>query len=97
MVLHFPPNGSTCSQVIHPSIHLLELKRGQTLSLVNGTSPLDFYHSISSKLLTINHHGIGLTRMNRNINLNAATVPYKSYKLNVQSNYIINIDLKPKV
>jgi hypothetical protein len=35
--------------------------------------------------------------MNRNINLNAATVPYKSYKLNVQSNYIINIDLKPKV
>jgi hypothetical protein len=33
---------------------------------------------------------------NREGILNAATVPYKSYKLNAQSNYIINIDWKPK-
>jgi hypothetical protein len=30
-------------------------------------------------------------------NFNAATVPYKSYKLNAQTNCNINIDGKPKV
>jgi hypothetical protein len=31
------------------------------------------------------------------VNLNAATMSYKSYKLNAQSNCIINIDRKLKV
>jgi hypothetical protein len=40
----------------------------------------------------VNHLGIAITRINRKVNLNAATVPYKFYKLNAQSNCIINID-----
>jgi hypothetical protein len=34
---------------------------------------------------------------NQEGNLNAAMVPYKSYKLNAQLNCNINIDRKPKV
>jgi hypothetical protein len=41
------------------------------------------YH-LSIALLTVSHKEIGLTRINRKVNLNATTVPYNSYTLNAQ-------------
>jgi hypothetical protein len=37
----------------------------------------------------VSHKLIGLTRIDRKVDLNAATAPYKSYKLNAQPKYNI--------
>jgi hypothetical protein len=44
----------------------------------------------------VNHHGIGLKRINRKVNLNATMVPYNSYKLNAQSRENIKQGFKIK-
>jgi hypothetical protein len=63
------------------------LKREQTLNLVSGslhsTSTATYHLSIT--LLMLSHTEIGLTRINRKVNLNATMVPYNSYRFNAQS------------
>jgi hypothetical protein len=42
----------------------------------------------------VKYHGIGLTRINRKVNLNATMTPYNSYKLNALSKENIKQDSK---
>jgi hypothetical protein len=59
----------------------------QTLNLASGSLYLTstiIYH-LSTILLMVSHKEIGLTMINRKVNLNATTVAYNSYKLNAQS------------
>jgi hypothetical protein len=44
----------------------------------------------------VNHHGIGLTRINRKVNPNVTTVSYNSYELNAQSKWNIKHASKRK-
>jgi hypothetical protein len=89
----FEPMVFTFHLRVTPGLRLInpplskDLKREQTLNLVSGSLHLTStatYH-LSIALLTLSHKGIGLTRINRNVNLNATTVPYNSYRLNAQS------------
>jgi hypothetical protein len=85
-VLRFPPKGPAQSQVNNVT-NTNWTRQEQTLNLTSGglhsTSTAIYYLSIA--LLTVSHQEIGLTRINRKVNLNATTVPYNSYELNAQS------------
>jgi hypothetical protein len=50
---------------------------------LHPTSTVIYYLSIA--LLTVSYKEIGLTRINRKVNLNATMVSYNSYRLNAQS------------
>jgi DNA-binding CsgD family transcriptional regulator len=66
---------------------LIKLEREQTLNLasrsLHSTSTIIYHLSIA--LLTVSHHKMGVTRINRNVDLNATRVSTISYRLNAQS------------
>jgi hypothetical protein len=45
----------------------------------------------------VNHHRIGLTRINMKVNLTVTTLPHNSYELNAQSNQKIKPDSKKEI
>jgi hypothetical protein len=67
----------------------IELEREQALNLASGslhlTSTVTYHLSIA--LLTISHHKMGITRINRKVGLNATRVSISSYRLNAHSKY----------
>jgi hypothetical protein len=71
-------------RLINPPL-LKDLKREQTLNLMSeslhSTSTATYHLSIA--LLTLSHKEIGLTRINRKVNLNTTMVPYNRF--NAQS------------
>jgi hypothetical protein len=73
-------------RLIHPPLPK-DLKREQTLNLASGSlhSTTTATYHLSISLLMLSDKEIGLTKINRKVNLNATTVPYNSYILNAQS------------
>jgi hypothetical protein len=73
-------------RLIHPPLPK-DLKREQTLNLTSGSlhSTTTATYHLSISLLMLSDKEIGLTKINRKVNLNATTVPYNSYILNAQS------------
>jgi hypothetical protein len=72
-----------------------ELEREQTLNLTSGSLHLTstiIYH-LSIALLTVSHHKMGVTRINRKVDLNATRVSTSSYRVSAQS----KIEQKVKV
>jgi hypothetical protein len=73
----------------------IELQRGQTINLasesLHSTSIVTYHLSIA--LLTVSHHKIWVTRINRKVGLDVTRVSTSSYRLNVQS----DIEQKVKV
>jgi hypothetical protein len=51
---------------------------------LHSTSTVTYHLSIA--LLTVSHHMMGVTRINRKVDLNATRVSTSSYRLNAQSN-----------
>jgi hypothetical protein len=88
----FPSEGSTDPLMAPPDLKLsiphlpIELEGKQALNLVSGslhsTSTVTCHLSIA--LLTVSHHKMGVSRINRMDDLNVSTVSSNSYKLNVQ-------------
>jgi hypothetical protein len=81
-VLHFPSKGPARSQVNNPT-NTNWTREEQILNLASGSlnsTSTTIYH-LSIALLTVSHQEIGLTRINRKVNLNATTVAYNFYKL----------------
>jgi hypothetical protein len=84
-VLRFSPNGPVRSQVNQPIITNWIKEETNTKSC-EWDPPLDFYYNLASRHeLMILHQVIGLTRLNKKVDLNATTTPYNSYKLNAHS------------
>jgi hypothetical protein len=85
-VLHFSLKGSVRSQV-NNQINTNWTREEQTLNLtsvrLHSTSTVIYHLSIA--LLMVSYQEIGLTRINRNANLNTTTVSYNSYKFIAQS------------
>jgi hypothetical protein len=70
----------------------------QILTLTSGihhSTSIVTYH-LSIALLMVSHKIIGMTRIDRKVNLHATTAPYNSYKLNAQPKYNIKQRFKLK-
>jgi hypothetical protein len=74
----------------------IKWEREQALNLASGSlhsTSIVTYH-LSIVLLTVSHHKMGVTRINRKEDLNVSTVSSNSYKHNAQAYGIIN---KPQI